>query len=116
MNPVDWTSVSEMFTDLSNELVIIDEWDSDLLYHPIQPQVPSSIYLDDDIPLAPGRPMAVDIPTTAMGRGDCFIDDIIKGFLDFPCNIKRHASSALLSVFLSMRPLAGAGGNLEPIP
>jgi hypothetical protein len=54
----------------------------------------------------------VDIPTTAKGRGDCFVDDIIKVYLDDPIQIKRHAASAPLAIHIAMRPNAGAA---EPI-
>ena len=76
-NPAAWTAFSEMVTDLSNDLPRDPNWDPDKLHHPLQKQVPTPEYLDDGIPLAPAREMAVNIPTTAKGRGDCFIDDII---------------------------------------
>jgi hypothetical protein len=105
-------SVSEMITDLSNELPLIPKWDPDLLFSPSQVTVPSSKYLDDSTPLALARPLAVDIPTTALGRGDCFVDDIIKVFIYDPVQIKRHAASAPLAIHVAMRPNAG---DKEPI-
>jgi hypothetical protein len=112
VNPPSWCSVSEMITDLSNELPLIPKWDPDLLFSPSQVTVPSPKYLDDSIPLALARPLAVNIPTTALGRGDCFVDDIIKVFIDDPIQIKRHAASAPLAIHVAMRPNAG---EREPI-
>ena len=73
----------------------------------MQAKVPDPEYLNESIPMTPAREMAVDIPTTTLGRGDCFIDDIIKVFLDVSEAIKRHASSALLAIFVLIRPFAG---------
>jgi hypothetical protein len=112
VNPPSWCSVSEMITDLSNELPLIAKWDPDQLFSPAQVTVPSPKYLDDSIPLALARPLAVDIPTTALGRGDCFVDDIIKVYIDDPVQIKRHAASAPLAIHIAMRPNAG---EKEPI-
>ena len=102
-----------MCTDLSNELPLIPEWDPKELYHLMQEKVPKPQYLDDTIPLVAARQTAVHVPTTALGRGDCFIDDIIKVFLDTADTVKRHASSALLAIFVSIRPFEG---DKEPIP
>jgi len=74
----------------------------------MQPKVPDPEYEEEKVPIAKARPMAVDVPVTALGRGDCFIDDIIRVFLDTKEAIDRHASSALLAIFVSIRPFAGA--------
>ena len=113
MNPPTWCGFSELCTELSNELPLIPEWNPDELHHPMQEKVPDPEYLDESIPITPAREMAVQVPTTALGRGDCFIDDIIKVFLDTANAIKRHASSALLAIFVSIRPFAG---DKEPVP
>ena len=42
-----------------------------------------------------------------------FINDIIAVMLDSAEVVKRHASSALLSIFVSIRPFAG---DKEPVP
>ena len=82
MNPPTWCSFSEMVTDLSNELPLILDWDPNNLRSPLQPSVPDPIYEDKSVPLAQAKPMAVHIPTTGLGRGDTFINDIIKIFID----------------------------------
>ena len=50
--------------------------------------------------------MAVKVPTTSLGKGDCFLDDIIKVFVASWDIIKRNASSVPLAMHVSMRPLA----------
>ena len=102
-----------MVTDLSNEIPLIKDWNPDELHHPMQKQVPAPEYLDEDEPLAQAKEMAVEVPTTALGRRDCFIDDIIAVMLDTEDSIKRHASAALLAIFVSIRPFAG---DQEPVP
>jgi hypothetical protein len=112
VNPPAWCSVLEMITDLSNDLPLINKWDPDKLFSPAQVTVPAPKYLEASIPLALARPLAMDIPTTAKGRGDCFVNDIIKVYLDDPIQIKRHVASAPLVIHIAMRPNAGAA---EPI-
>ena len=56
--------------------------------------------------------MAVNIPTSSLGRGDCYLDDIIKVYVGLKEVIRRHAASAPLALFVSMRPLSEA----EPVP
>ena len=107
-----------MVTDLSNELPLVDEWDPKLVHSPAQEEVPEPVYLDKDTPLEKAKPMAVSIPTTAGGRADCFIDDIVKCFYALDDVIQRQASAAPLAAFLSMRPHAGKNESIprkEPL-
>mmetsp|Transcript_55246 Transcript_55246/g.59846 ORF Transcript_55246/g.59846 Transcript_55246/m.59846 type:complete len:112 (-) Transcript_55246:260-595(-) len=64
------------------------------------------------MPYATARPMAVEVPTTSLGRGDCYLDDIIKVYLGLKHVIRKHAASAPLALHVSMRPLA----DEEPVP
>ena len=56
--------------------------------------------------------MAVEVPTRSLGRGDCYLDDIIKVYLGLKHIIWKHAASAPLALYVSMRPLA----EDEPVP
>ena len=113
-NPPSWCCFSEMVTDLSNELPRCKNWDPTILHSPIQPTVPPPVYkTDDDEPIGQARALSVHIPTSDLGRADCFIDDIIKVMLDRPDNILRHATATPLAVFACARPHAG---EQEPIP
>ena len=102
-----------MLTDLSNELPLIPDWDPGELHSPIQPKVPDPVCEDELQPYATAKPMAVKVPTMALGRGDTFIDNIIKVFVGFSDVIMKHAASAPLTAHISMQPLAG---KEEPIP
>ena len=62
-------------------------------FSPVQPKVPVALYVDPIIPIAPAREMTVEVPTTSLGRGDCFLDDIIKVYLNCLSIIKKDATS-----------------------
>ena len=83
----------------------MSNWDPKVLFSPTQPVVPFPDFFDRDVPYAKARPMAVEIPTGSLGRGDCFLDDIIKVYLGLKEVIEKHAASAPLALFVSMRPL-----------
>ena len=77
-NPQVWCGFSEMLCDLSNETPSMKNWDPDELFSPTQPEVPPVDLLEDTVPYATARTMAVKVPTRSLGRGDCFLDDVIK--------------------------------------
>jgi hypothetical protein len=111
-NPPTWCSFSEMITDLSNEIPLC-EWDPTTLRSPGQPVTPVPKVLDDSIPFAPGRTLAVVIPTTVTGRTDSFIDDLVRVFLDTETNRATQPHAVPLAIFVANRPHAG---DEEPIP
>ena len=76
------------------------------LFSPVQPKVPTALYVDPSIPIVPAREMAVEVPTISLGRGDCFLDNIIKVFLNRLTIIKRNATLVPLAMHVSMRPLS----------
>ena len=47
-NPPSWCSLSEMVTDLSNELPSCGNWDPRTFHSPIQPKVLPSVYKKDE--------------------------------------------------------------------
>ena len=115
MNPAAWSCCSEMITDLSNELPLMEDWNPEEICSPDQHKVQAPIYLDDESDqCAPAKPLSVHIPVTALGRSDCFIDDIIVVMIDRPEQILRHSSAAPLAIHCAMRPNAGV--EKEPIP
>ena len=101
-----------MVYDLSNEITLIGYWDPDILFSPIQPKVPTPVYIGPLILLAPARAMAVKVLTTSLGRGDCFLDDTIKLFLDHLSIIKKNVALVPLVIHVLMRPLT----KDEPVP
>ena len=113
VNPPSWCCFSKMLTNLSNEIPLMKDWDPDLLQSPVQKEIPEPGYLDEGIPFARARPMAVSIPTTGEGRLDCFIDDVMKFFLAVQANLKRQTALIPLASCVLMPPHAG---NDKPIP
>ena len=111
-NPLTWCSVSEMVTDLSNEIPLCKDWDHDTLRSPDQPETPSPSCLPDEVPLAKAMPMAVHVSTTVTARSDSFIDDLIRVFLDTPWNRAREPHAVPLAIHVTSRPHAGPD---EPI-
>ena len=105
-NPQVWCGFSEMLCDLSNEMPLMKNWDPDELFSPTQPKVPLPDFLEETMPYATAQPMAVEVPTRSLGRGDCYLDDIIKVYLGLKHIIWKHAASAPLALHVSMRPLA----------
>jgi hypothetical protein len=112
-NPPTWCAFLEMVMDLSNEIPLCPEWDPSITKSPIQPMAPKPVFVAEDVPIAPGRPMAVLIPVTSTGRSDCYIDDIIKVFLALSSNYERQTQAVPLAVYVTMRPHAV---DDEPIP
>ena len=86
---------------------LMREWDPKMLHSPLQLLVPDPEYEKDSVPFAPAKPMVVNIPTTSLGRGNCFIDDIVKVYLCRPEKIKGRVMSAPPAVHKVMRPFAG---------
>ena len=113
-NPPTWCLVSEMVTDLANEINKCIEWDYELVRSPAQPHTPAPRRQPASVPLAQAKPMAVQVPTTGIneGRVDCFIDDLINVFLDTPENCRRQPHVVPLAMHVTSRPHAG---EAEPI-
>ena len=81
-----------MVCDLSNKITLVGDWDLDILSSPMQPKVPTVMYVDPLIPIAPAREMVVEAPTMSLCRGECFLEDTIKLFLN-RLTIKREKRS-----------------------
>jgi hypothetical protein len=115
-NPAAWSCCSEMITDLSNKLPLMKDWDPEKVHSPDQAEVQAPVYLDDSFQLtmSPAKPLSVHILITALGRSDCFIDDIIIVMIDRVEQILRHSSAGPLVIHVAMRP--NAGKEQEPIP
>ena len=115
-NPPTWCMFSEIVTDLANEISQCREWDPAEVHSPMQPVAPPPRRLGSDVPIRPGKAMAVEIPVDtagSMGRVDGFIDDLINVFLDTPENCKRQPHVVPLAMHVTSRP--HAGDSNEPI-
>jgi hypothetical protein len=105
-NPPTWCSFSEMVTDLSNEIPL-NEAAAAGLRSPGQPKTPISVLVDDNVPIALGRSLAVGNPTSVTARTDSFIDDLIPIFLDTVENRRLQPHAVPLTVHVANRPNAG---------
>ena len=114
-NPPTWCMFSELVTDLANEIAQCPEWDPEVLRSPAQLDTPEPVRLPQDVPIAPGREMAVLVPQPAMGgKVDGFIDDLINVFVDTPENCARQPHVVPLAMHVTSRPHAGE--SAEPVP
>jgi hypothetical protein len=113
-NPPTWCSVSEMVTDLANEIAWCTEWDPTTIHSTMMTKtatLPKRI--SPSIPFGLARPMAVRLPSTSLGRVDVFVDDVIHVFPDTPGALDRFPHVVPLAMELTSRVHAG---NSEPIP
>lgn len=95
-NPPAWCAVSEMVTDLANEISQCDNWDHHTeLFSPAQPNTPAPILLPPSVPIGPTvRSLSVMPPPTVEGKVDVFINDLINVFLDTEINRRRQPRAA----------------------
>jgi hypothetical protein len=105
-NPPAWCAISEMVTDLANEIALSPQYEPSKIPVPGF-TTPTFNELPNSVPIAPARQMTVEIPTTLDPRHDCFIDDIVQIFLDTEANQKRMPGVVPLAVFATCRPHAG---------
>ena len=115
-NPPTWCLFSEMVTDFPNEISQSRGWVPENLHSPAQPILPIPRRLPSNIPIQPGRKLAVDIPLSGnrVGRVDGFIDDLINVFADTPENCRTQPHVVPLAMHVTSRP--HAGDSQEPLP
>jgi hypothetical protein len=112
-NPPTWCAVSELVTDLANEIAWCADWDpastrsSMMLTHMTPKRVGPTV------PFTQARPMAVRLPSVDSGRVDVFVDDVIHVFPDIPGAVERFPHVVPLAMELTSRVHAGV---TEPIP
>jgi hypothetical protein len=111
-NPAAWTTISEMVTDLANEILVGENWDPKTTYPPFRTQAPPPIRNGRGTTIAPARPMAYEIPTTVPSRTDDFVDDLINVCVDDERWLERGGMCAPLAVNVTCRPHEG---DREPI-
>ena len=66
----EWGCISEPVTDLTNMILLDEDWDPVQLHAPNQELVPAKQVLDDDIPFAEGRELIVNVPVNPKGSLD----------------------------------------------
>ncbi len=110
----EWGCISESICDLTNRLLLDEDWDPEQLHAPNQELVPAKQVLDDDIPFAEGKQLVVNVPVNPKGLLDVYIDDEIGITVDLPGsdNALRMARAPLLAIHAVSRPRH----HDEPIP
>ena len=102
-----------MVTDLSDKIPLCRDWDPTSVNNPEQPDIPMPEVEPGDEPLAQAQTLAVHILMDITARTDCFIDDLIRAFLDTPENRQREPHAVPLAIHITTRPHTG---DREPVP
>jgi hypothetical protein len=71
-----WGSIAESICDLTNAILLSDNWNPLTLHSPAQHLVPNKILLDDAIPFRIGRDLIVNFPVDPRGTFNLYIVDI----------------------------------------
>lgn len=80
-NPSQWSNISEVATDLSNNLVHDEGWDANEFSLPHQHFIGDSIQLVlDEVPFAPTAELVMQLPNDDCPKADCYMDDIFSNF------------------------------------
>ena len=112
--PSEWGAIAEPICDLTNAIILSDNWNFQNLRDPNDVMVPPTELLGDDVPFEEGKELIVDIPVDPRGKSDIYIDDLINLTVlkEGSSNDIRIARAALLAIHTSARPLHPE----EPIP
>jgi hypothetical protein len=88
-NPAQWSDVSEVVTDLANDLVRRNNWDPQQFKFPHQALLSTDEAVDNDRGeirpdevFAEPEYFAVDEPEDNLARFDCYLDDIFGAFME----------------------------------
>jgi hypothetical protein len=87
-NLSQWSDVSELATDLANDLVRDNGWDPDMHFSPHQHLLKDSVKFEDPaVPIAQVSELAIHLPADDAPKSDCYINDIFTAFLE--TDVKR---------------------------
>ena len=111
-HPALFSTISEAACDLCNDLVDVQEWHPDKLKSPLQELMGPIRRLEDNIPLASGKELAVDVEPRPDGFHDVYLDDMVQLFLDRPETVDRASGIVPFVLHTMVRPKS----DDEPIP
>ena len=103
--PSLWCIISELCTDLANDLLACKDWDPLEIHSANAHLIPPPCYLDDEVPFAPAEPLQIDVPVALHGKADCYVDDIGSVCLDLNDNVERCRHAVPLAIDLLGRPI-----------
>ena len=110
--PPLWCSLSEIITNLANDILARADWDPSITHSPHHAQIPKPNILDDNIPFAKALPADVSATPLKHGMADCYIDDLIPVILHSGDNAERAAKDVPLAMHIIGCPVHPN----EPIP
>jgi hypothetical protein len=102
--PTTWCAVSEIITDLANDLLSSLDWDHTTLYWRYQHLVPLPDHIKSTIPMAPCLDTLLLPEPRPWGSTDIFIDDAIPVFLNRPEYVSRATAAVPLAIDILSRP------------
>jgi len=109
---LEWGSIAKSICDLTNAILLNNEWDSLSLQLPAQHLVPNKIILEDDSPFGIGRDLIVDIPVDSSGTVDLYIDNFYGLMVDMDDNAACLERAPLLVLVFAAREVT----EIEPLP
>ena len=104
--------MSELATDLSNDILGCDEWDHNEIHSTHKNKIPECKILTSTIPFGQARKADVNVPPRHCGKVDSYIDDLITVALHTGNNAQRAANVVPLTFDIIGRPLS----PWEPVP
>ena len=114
--PSYFSQISEFTFDLSEDLINLEQWDTESLKPPLHDLLPEPERLDESIPFGEALETDVIFPSIKTGGSEGYIDDGANAVLDTEANanqVKRTKLANLMSLFLTFRPHMG---DKEPVP
>ena len=91
--PSEFCVLSEMITDVTNDLLACKEWDPMSVRSNYAEKIPKPVKLPSDVPFEQSRSLSVNIDDGDICKADVFIDDIITVGVDVGDNLLRLISA-----------------------
>ena len=87
--PPDFCLMSDIICDVTNDLLLCDEWNEEEVYSTLSNFIPPDEEMDPSIPFGTADDLAVPVPVKDKGSFDVFIDDFIGVTVDIGRNKNR---------------------------
>ena len=104
--------MSEIITDLSNNILASADWEPSRTHSPHRAQIPKPNILADNIPFSKALSANVAVIPLKHGKVDCYIDKLISVILHSGENAERSANFVPLAMHIIGCPVH----SNEPIP
>ena len=94
--------MSETICDLANKLLKCDNRDPHTLHALVQADIPKRDCLDDDVPLAIGRELIVDVPIGPRGFADVYINNTTGLTVNLPGTLNADRLKAAIPLAIEV--------------